>query len=342
DLALDRMTANGHLSLEQARSLRSEGVPVRIFKPLPPPNDYFVEEIKQRLLDDERLGETAQERYNAVFRGGLKIYSTLDRRMQGQAEAKRDEVLPSKITDGRFTSALVSLEPSTGYVRAMVAGDDFAHAKYNLATQGRRQPGSSFKPYVLLAALEEGYGPNDMIDGTSPCTIKVPGSKPYTPGNYEGSSGGVMSLTDATARSVNCAYARLGVTVGLDKVVNMAARLGLPRNRLEAYPSVSLGAEEATPLEMAAAYGAVANDGVYHAPRFYERVVDRNGKAVLEGPERGRRVISAQTARMAIQVMRAVVEKGTGTRARLPGRDVAGKTGTSQEHENAWFVGFTP
>ncbi len=342
DLVLDRMVANGHLRPETAVRLKTAPVPVKVFTPLPPPDDYFVEEVKQRLLADERLGETAQERYNAVFKGGLQIHTTLDPKQQLQAEQRRNEVLPPTLTKGRFTSSLVSVEPSTGYVRAMVAGDDFGTAKYNLATQGTRQPGSSFKPYVLLAALEAGYSPNDIVDGSSPCTIKVPGFQPYTPGNYEGSAGGRMSITDATARSVNCAYARLGVDVGLDKVVDMAVGLGLPKKRLQPYPSISLGAEEATPLEMASAYATMANDGYYREPRFVERVLDRNGRVVFEGPDKGRRAVSVQTARVATSVLQAVVERGTGTRARVPGRQVAGKTGTSQEYENAWFVGFTP
>ncbi len=342
DLALDLMVENGHLAPEAADGFKSTPVPAKLFKPLPPLNDYFVEEVKQRLLSDQRLGETAQERYNAVFKGGLRIHTTLQPQRQRQAEQRRNEILPPTLTKGRFTSSLVSVEPSTGYVRAMVAGDDFGTAKYNLATQGMRQPGSAFKPYVLLAAIEAGYNPSGPIDGTSPCTIKVPGFQPYTPGNYEGSLGGRMSIADATARSVNCAYARLGVEVGLHKVVDMAARLGLERARLEPYPSISLGAEEATPLEMASAYATMANDGVYHEPRFMEKVFDRNQKLVFEGPDKGRRAVSPQTARVGISVLRTVVERGTGTRARLPGREVAGKTGTSQESENAWFVGFTP
>ncbi|MGH9154861.1 MAG: transglycosylase domain-containing protein [Acidimicrobiales bacterium] len=340
--AVDRMVALGHLTAAQADSVRREPLPTEVFTPLPPPNDYFVEEVKQRLLDDERLGESAQERYNAVFKGGLRIYTTLDSRLQKLAEQNRAKVLTQRITRGGFTSALAVVEPSTGYVKALVAGDDFGVEKYNLATQGKRQPGSSFKVIVLLAALDAGFSPNDTIDGTSPCTLKVPGFDIYRPDNYEGSAGGVMSLTDATARSVNCAYARLGVAVGLDKVVDMAVRLGIPRDRLDAFPSISLGAEEVTPLEMAGAYAAIANDGVFHPPTFLVKVADRRGKVLFEGPGRGQRAVSAETARQAVKVMRTVVERGTGTAARLPGRQVAGKTGTSQNYENAWFVGFTP
>ncbi|MBW3668460.1 MAG: PBP1A family penicillin-binding protein [Actinobacteria bacterium] len=340
DLALDRMVANRHLTRAEALELRDMPLPRKLTTPPPPPNDYFVEEVKQRLLDDPRLGDTPQERYNAVFKGGLQIHTTFDPRMQRAAQEAVRKRLPN--TNGRFAAALASVEPSTGAVRAIVAGDDFNSEKYNLATQGRRQPGSSFKIIVLLAALDAGYGPNDSINGTSPCTVKVPGFAPYTPGNYEGSPGAVMSLTEATAKSVNCAYVRLGAHIGLDKVVDMGVKMGIPRARLEALPSISLGSKEVTPLEMASAFATIANDGVYHAPRFVERVLDRKGKVLFTGPDRGVRAFSPNVARLATRSMRTVVERGTGTRARLPGRQAAGKTGTSQNHENAWFVGFTP
>ena len=340
DIALERMVANGHLPPGRVEDMRDEPLPTKLVTPEPTPDDYFVEEVKQRLLDDKRLGDTPQERYDAVFKGGLRIHTTFDPKMQEAAQEAVRSRLPN--TKGRFAAALASVEPGTGAVRAVVAGDDFNSAKYNLATQGKRQPGSSFKTFVLLAALEAGFSPNDTIDGTDGCTLKVPGFAVYTPGNYSEGSGGVMSLTEATARSVNCAYARLGAHVGLEKVADMAGRLGIPRDRIDVVPSISLGAEEVTPLEMAAAYATIANDGVYLAPRFVEKVVDRRGKVVFEGGSRGRRVLSSQTARVAIQVLQRVVDRGTGTRARLAGRQVAGKTGTSQNHENAWFVGFTP
>ena len=343
DLALDRMVVNGHLTPADAERIRTQPLPSQL-NVVPPPQDYFVEEVKQALLDDPRLGETAPERQNALFKGGLKIHTTLDPGLQRKAVEQRNRILPPTLTKGRFTSAMVSVEPSTGYVRAMVAGDDFANSKYNLAT-GRggsgRQPGSSYKPFVLLAALEAGLSPNDIIDGTSPCTLTLPGHEPYTPGNYEGSAGGVMTITEATARSVNCAYARLGAEVGLDKVVDMANRLNLKKQKPQAFLSISLGAQEVTPLEMASAYATMANDGVYHAPSFVEKVEDRRGQTVFQGHDEGSRVVSPQTARVAIKVLETVVQSGTGTRARLRGRQVWGKTGTSQNHENAWFVGST-
>ena len=343
DVAFERMIANGHLTRERADELREAPIPTKASRPLPKEDDYFVEEVKQRLLDDPRLGDTPQERYNALFKGGLKIYTTLDPRMQAAADAAVAKILPD--TKGKFTASLVTVEPGTGAVRAMVAGSDFANAHYNLATArggSGRQPGSSFKPIVLLTALANGYSPNDTIDGNTPCHLKIPGFAPYDVENYEGEGGGIMSVTDATVHSVNCAYVRLGAQVGLDKVVDMADRLGIPKARLHPYPSISLGAQEVSPLEMAAAYAAIADDGVYHAPQFVERVENRRGKVLFEGFDKGKEAVSKQVARMAIQVMQGVVQRGTGVRARLPGREVAGKTGTSQNHENAWFVGFTP
>ena len=342
DHALDRMASQGHLPPADAARLKATPIPTAISRPLPAVNDYFVEDVKQRLLDDRRLGETAQERYRAVFEGGLKIVTTLDPRMQELAKAKVEETLPQ--TRGEFTAALVSVESTSGAVRSLVGGPGFEQFKYNIVTQGLgRQPGSSFKPFVLVAALEAGYGPRDTVNGTSPCTIPMPGQEPpeWSPENYEGSAGGVMSVAQATAKSVNCAFARMGLVVGLDRVADVARRMGIT-TALPVVPSMTLGSTEVHPIDMASAYATLANDGIRHRPYFVERIENRHGKVVFEGRREGERVISQQHARMATEVLRSVVEGGTGTRAKLPRRPVAGKTGTSQEHQNAWFVGYTP
>jgi 1A family penicillin-binding protein len=354
DLALDRMVVRGHLPAAEAARLKKVALPKTAFDPVETKDSdyYFLEEVKQRLLDDTRLGDTAQERYNALFRGGLRIETTYDPRLQALAKAKVDEKIPD--TKGRFTAALVSVEPSTGAVRAMVSGRKQEAARYNLAT-GRggsgRQPGSSFKGIVLLAALEHGISPQDSINGSEPCPVRVQGVKPnpYLPDNYEGSRGGVMPLEQATAKSLNCAYVRLGLSLddnpykSMDKVAEMARRMGISIPDDGNYgPSIALGAKEVTPLEMASAYGTIANDGVRHQPYFVERVLDRSGKEVLKGKDDGKRVVDANVARTATSVLRKVVESGTGTKARQRDRVVAGKTGTSQEWRDAWFVGYTP
>lgn len=354
DFALGRMAINGHLTAEQVELLKLVDLPTGGRKdPLPVRDGYFVEEVKQALLDDPRynLGETYQERFNAVFRGGLRVETTFDPRLQTLAQEAVNENIPD--TGGRFVGALASVEPSTGAVRAMVSNLDFEHAKYNLVT-GRggsgRQAGSSFKAVVLLAALEEGISPNDTIAGSAPC--RVTGIKglvpdPYEPGNYEGTKGGSGPLHKATANSLNCAYIRLGLALdpdpnkSLTKVKDMANRLGLDKVDT-AVVSMSLGAKEVTPLQMASAYATMANDGVRHEPYFIERVLDREGKVVFERNRDGERVLDANVARAATWTLRKVVESGTGTRARLAGREVAGKTGTSQEWRDAWFVGYTP
>jgi penicillin-binding protein 1A len=233
----------------------------------------------------------------------------------------------------------------------MVAGEDFKSEQTNLAT-GRggsgRQPGSAFKPFVLAAAFENGYGPEDTVDGREPCRTVRKGRTPelYDPGNYEGSRGAVTSLTKATAASMNCAYIRLGLAVGLDKVADTAKRLGIRADLSvgeDSYPdSLPLGSREVTPLEMASAYGTFANDGVHHRPTFVERVENSAGEVIVDNVGPGEERITPQVARLVSQSLQQVVLSGTGTRARLPNRWVAGKTGTSNNAENVWFVGYTP
>jgi membrane peptidoglycan carboxypeptidase len=195
-----------------------------------------------------------------------------------------------------------------------------------------------------VAALEAGYLPNDSILGTSPCVIPNPGSvdDPWEPKNVEGDGGGVMTLTDATVSSVNCAYARLIKLVGPQKVVDVAQRMGVT-NPLEANLSLTLGTSDVNPLSMASAYATLATDGERHAPYFIERVEDHDGRVLLKTEPKVERAISAQHARTTTQILTQVVNGGTGTAARLPGGwQAAGKTGSTDNNTDAWFVGFTP
>ena len=325
-----------------ARSINESPLPTEPQSILPKPDDYFVNEVVRQLLADDELGDTRRERYDALFKGGLTITTTLDASAQEKAMAAVDRQLPD--TDGRFTAALVSLDPSTGAVRALVGGPGFERSKYNIATQGiGRQVGSAFKPFVLASAIENGISPESTIRGSSPCEFPNPGGvpDPYIAENYEGERAGVLSLRDATRDSVNCAYLRLGQITGLANVVDMAHRLGITA-RLDPNLSLPLGTSEARPIDMAAAYATLANDGVRHDPYFVEEVRDRDGKVVYRHKPEGRRVVSADVARHVTNVLQGVMAKGTGTAARFPDhRPAAGKTGTTADHGDAWFVGYT-
>ncbi len=312
--------------------------------------NYFAEEVKQQLLDMEELGDSSFARYDAVFKGGLRVHTTYDPDAQKQAEEAARQVPES---DARFFAGLAAVEPSSGAIRAMVGGPDFDTSKDNFVTQGWRQPGSAFKTFVLLAALERGYVPSDTISGASPC--RFPDSS-EPDGVYEGSNGGTSkgktaTLTSQTTASSNCAYLRLGQTVGLDLVAEIAGELGVmtidedfnPIPITERTPiTLPIGVDEVHPLAMAGAYAAIANDGMYNPPYYIDKVTDASGNVLYRHESEERRVVSAETARLAAEVLVDNVESGTGRRAKLSGQDVAGKTGTTQENADAWFVGFTP
>jgi len=275
-----------------------------------------------------------------VFRGGLKIYTTLDPDLEADAKQAVADNLPDN--NGTWTSTLVSVDTHTGAVRAIVGGPGFDKSQYRIATEGPgRQPGSSFKPIVLAAALKAGYNITAGVDGNTPCTFKNPGSTPYTAHNDEGGASGYMNLTYAMAQSVNCAYIRVGLAVGLDKVVQMGQALGVT-TPLQPFISMSIGSEEVRPIDMAGVYATFGDDGVHHTPFLVDHIVDRSGHTILTGGDKGTQVLSAAKAHEELVALRAVVTGGTGTAAALPGRQVAGKTGTAENNDNAWFDGITP
>ncbi|MHB1925556.1 MAG: transglycosylase domain-containing protein [Acidimicrobiales bacterium] len=342
-VVLGLMQRYGYITASAGRTAAAAPLPTGLHNAAPPlgQNGYFVQEVTEALLSDPNLGETASQRYGQVFEGGLRITTTLDRKMQAAAEASLSTELPN--TGGRFTAAVVAVDPDGGGVRALADGTDFADIKYDVAT-GRggsgRQVGSSFKPFVLMAAISEGYSPNDYINGSGPCHIDIPGFAPYTAENYEGEAFGSISLTDALAHSVNCAYLRLGAAVGLDKVVDMARQLGIT-SPLTALPSLPLGTEELTPLQMASAYCSIDDAGIRYAPHFIQKITGPGGRVIEnDGSAAGHRVASAAAAEETTAAMEQVVTIGTGTAAAVPGRQVAGKTGTTSNFGDAWFVGF--
>jgi len=302
---------------------------------------YFVEFVKQQVLADEAFGATEAERAQTLFGGGLQITTTLDRRMQEAAEAAVANVLNRP---GDPEAGVVAIDPRTGAVRAMVGGRDFATAQFNLAYQGRRQPGSAFKPFVLAAALEEGIRP-DKRYGSSPTTLRYGPNNAYSwkVNNYDGRGRGFITLRQGMINSVNGVYARLVLDVGPDKVVDAAHRLGIT-SELDPIPSIALGGLRVgvSPFEMASAYSTFANLGVHMPGHGVARAVGPEGKTVFDDKKlEGTQAVDPGVAYTINDVLQDVVRQGTGRRAAL-GRPLAGKTGTTQEYHDAWFVGYTP
>ncbi len=343
---LDRMVHYGDVTAAQAAAANQVPLPTSIVEPPAvgdPVSDYYVQEVQTELLSaGSPLGGTYDQRYEALFEGGLKIYTNLNPTLQAQAE---QTVLNDTPSNGKgFQQAMVTIDPATGNVLAMVGGSGVQTSHYDIITQGTRQPGSGFKIFTLLAALQKGYSIYDTLDAQSPCAIDFPTDHDlvtHPARNDEGNGGGVVTLLNATAQSLNCAYIRLAHEVGLSNVIAMAHSMGISE-QLPEYPSIVIGSVAVHPIEMAAAYAAVADGGVYHAPSFINYIVDQSGSIIHTAPNPGQRVVSSQIATEATVALQAVVQYGTGTAAGLYNRPAAGKTGTTNNNVDAWFNGFTP
>lgn len=343
--ALRRLVDTKHITENERRELEAVRLPDRRFELASGAgkleDGYFLEEVKQVLLNEPALGATPAERREVVFAGGLRVYTTLDPKAQAAAEAAVRDNLPEDDRD--FVAAMAAIEPATGAVRAIVGGPGFDRLKFNIATSKGRQTGSAFKTFVLAAAMEQGVVSADLLDGTGPCTFDNRGAVDpiYTAQNFNNDFGSWGTVEALTLRSSNCGYLRLGQVVGIPNVIATARALGLKAN-LENVMSLPLGVVDITPLDMAASYAAIANDGVRAEPYYIERIEDRTGKVWYEHKPSLTRAISVQSARQVTKVMTANVQAGTGTRARLGGQPAAGKTGTTQDFSDAWFVGYTP
>jgi len=366
-IVFNRLVEVGAIDQEEARFFNRVPLPSDANELIDElPEDYYVAEVRRRFLDGNLpansyleglgiIGTEYQDREDALFRGGLRIFTTYDSDAQAEAERARDEVVPVDFAivpgltdeekDSRFTMAIASIEPGNGAVRALVGGPRFQDEKFNLATQGDRQPGSSFKTFVLIAALEAGFVPNDTISGIGPCTFPNPGSVDpiYRVINFGNSGGSVDTLTNQVTRSSNCAFVRLGQAIGIPKVIETANRLGLELDPvLDNNKSLPLGATEVRPLEVASAYATIANGGVRHEPYYIDRIEDAAGNILYEHQTQGTRVLGAEIACLATAVLEQNVIRGTGTAGQVPDQPAGGKTGTTENFSDAWFVGFTP
>jgi penicillin-binding protein 1A len=300
------------------------------------PAQYFANYVKQQLVDRYGSGR--------VFGGGLRVRTSIDLKLQKMA---RDSIGKWLTDPTGPTAALVAVDPRDGRVLAMFGGNNFRKSQFNLAVQGERQAGSSFKPFVLATALREGVAPSTTFT-SRPVTINA-GGRLWEVHNYEDEYLGPITVQQATAYSDNSVFAQLTKVVGPENIVGTAKSLGI-QSRLQPYFSIGLGAQGVNPLEMARAFSAFANGGrridgaaFGNRPRVIMRVTNDKDKTVDNNAPRPRQELSENAAAIVDSLLQNVIRYGTGKAARLSGgRPAAGKTGTTENYGDAWFVGFTP
>jgi membrane peptidoglycan carboxypeptidase len=363
NLVLNRMQELGFATPREVAKAKRAKLLVKRYNP-PSRQPYFVEFIKQQLLHDPAydkvLGkEGTERRKRAVFQGGLRIYTTLQPRRQAQARAAVGNQLWTRFgRNGNPTGALASVDPKTGRILALYGGrENFRRFQVDLATArggAGFQPGSSFKVFFLVAALEKGISPGRVYN--SPARIVIPDRRCYTginqpwdPGNAGDGEAGVFNMYQATAHSVNTYFAQLAMDVGIERGIEAARRMGIsvPPRGSKDYDqhwnvcSSVLGVVPVSVLDMASAYGVLANNGV-RCPAYSIARIESPDRKLYEHKPKCTQVIEPKIAATVTAMLRGVVTGGTGTAAALPGRPVAGKTGTAQDYKSAFFNGYTP
>ncbi|MFB0509924.1 MAG: penicillin-binding protein 1A [bacterium] len=350
---------NRHQKISRKEMEEAMAAPLGIVQRQPLRNEaaYFIEEVRKYL--EQRYG------YDFINRSGARIYTSLDLDMQRLANQSLEDFLTRlekdyklKDTKRRYDSltirdsmppppsylqgALVAIDPKTGFVKAMIGGRDFKQSPYNRAIQAKRQAGSAFKVFVYTAAIENGFLPSDL-ELDEPLTLSTPGSEPYTPVNFDFKFLGPITLRRALALSRNIVAVRLISRLGPEVVARYANLMGI-EEKLRPYYSLALGASEVNLLELTRGFSVLANEGTKTTPIMITKIVDVNGQLLEENfPER-QPVLSPQTAYIMTGMLRSVIDEGTGYAVRLLGfdRPAAGKTGTTDDYTDTWFVGFTP
>ena len=348
NLVLDRMVSNGYISQEEADAAKAANLSEELNETEPSATGilaypYFTSYVRNQLTDPD--GKYAYSRSD-IWEGGLSIYTTLDVNAQEAAEKAAEDKLDE--AGHEYEVSLVAIDPDNGFIRAMVGGKDYLDSSFYDENQGNmatgegtsgRQAGSSFKTFTLVAALEAGIDPQTMIDAGY--SVEVPGSQDVH--NINNHDYGTRSIESAFAVSSNTAFIRLIMSVGVDKVIDVAERMGIT-SELPEVAGLTLGIASVTPLEMADAYATLANGGTHYDPECVERIVDSSGNVLVDNSNpQGERAVSEEVAHAAIEVMEGVITGGTGTAAQLSnGQVAAGKTGTTDDQKDSWFCGVTP
>ena len=351
NLVLRAMVDEGYLKRRQLPRLLRSPLGVVESRQRAKREPHVLDATRRELLTLKALGKTRRQRERALYYGGLRITTTLDPEMQRDAEETIAEYLPYSAPTG----AIATVEPHTGEIKAIASGLGYTDLEYDLSTQGRRQPGSSFKPFVYAEALREGFPLEMALSGRSPAYFEnVPqwsqdAIDDPTPGvqNYGGASYGTLDMPSALQNSVNTAAAQLTIIVGERRVVRLADRMGVDMEEAtgdDYGPAIGLGGLTfgTTPLEMASAYAVFANEGKRVQSHLIAKVTDAQGKVLYEAKPKPKQVLKPVVNAAMVEMMRGVVTGGTGTGAALPSWEVAGKTGTTTDNADAWFVGYTP
>ncbi len=337
---LDRMVSEGYLKREEAEKIKQEKIAVATSNPEEPNRaPYFIEEVRKYLL--ETYGE------ETLYREGIDVYTTLDAQLQQYAsdaiQAGLEDLKKRHPKKDDAEAALIAIDPVTGEIKALIGGKDFGTSEFDRAIQARRQAGSAFKPFVLATALENGYSPSFKILDEPTVFYDWRTKDPYQPESYTGDYKGLMTLREIIEQSLNIPSVKLLNMVGYDRTIAQAKKMGITAN-LQPYPSMALGAFEVTLLNITSAFSSLPNGGIRMEPYLIREVIDMSGTVREEAKRTSHESLSEDTAFQMVWILKGVVdsEKGTGHRASFIGRSLAGKTGTTNDYTDAWFIGFSP